>query len=423
MNLEEIAREEERLVTFREFRGVDNVSREDSIPDGFLRAAENMIFDRNGKAFRRPGRVQLRSGAAHSLFPFFGRLLWCAGTTMYWGRPGGVEQVVTTLGRNAPCRYVEANGFVYFTNGHDCGRIQPVDNTDTVEAVPWALPTVTNLPAPIATAGSLDEARYQVAFTFETADGEESGTMHASVFSGTGATVTIPQPPLTAPNVTLVNLYLSEPDSDILRRHSQHAVGVTSTTIGKVRLGDALETQFLVPMPAGNDLKFINGMLMQSYLNFLLIGEPYRHGMIDIASGYVSFPSEVQMIAPIGGGPEFTGMFVADKHRTYFLQGSDPLKMTRRAVHPVGAQFNSILYVKSHALKQDFTTDIPVWLTRDGRFVAGLPNGTVLQLSDNVVVDLHGSVVPFYGEFEGTQLLGFCVNDRQGTAPMKAVDS
>lgn len=418
MRIDRVQEEEQKLVSFERFAGVDNVSREDSLPEGFVRAAENVYFDRNGKVQRRIGRTQAQAGAAHSLFPFVGKAVWCEDTTMYWGVPGGMKEQVTVLSRRAPCRYVNVDDTLFYTNGYECGRIRA-----DLTATPWALPAVTNAPAPVVQAGNLDQATYEVAYTFETATGEESGTYHSATFTGTGAQLTLPQPSSGEPNVVYVNVYLSEPDSDILRLHTQVPVGVTSFALSKVRLGRPLETQFLVPMPAGNDVNVANGRLIQSYLNFVLIAEPWKHGLFDPSVGYIPFQSEVQMIAPVGDGPEFSGIYVADKHRTYFLQGSNPETMTRRVVHEHGAQFNAVKTINGAALRVEYSGGVPVWLSRDGRFLAGLPGGQVITLSDNVVVDLHGYAAPFYHEVEGARLFGFCVNNLMGIQPLKARDS
>ena len=50
-------------------RGVDNVSREDALPDGALRSAVNIEIDKAGKIRLRPGRGKVFTGTnMHSLY-------------------------------------------------------------------------------------------------------------------------------------------------------------------------------------------------------------------------------------------------------------------------------------------------------------------------------------------------------------------
>ena len=179
--------------------GVNNVAAETKLKRTELREAENVDIDKDGTTRRRGGADQVRAATrTHSLF--------CApGMDFMLGVENGVLKsydaalMPTTLrsGLNAglPLSYVVVDENVYYVNEQTTGKVtfDGVHSTLGVES-----PSGQPLLAESTTAGGLHAGTYQVAVTFVTASGEESGSTLASyidVDTGSGIQLTaVPQP-------------------------------------------------------------------------------------------------------------------------------------------------------------------------------------------------------------------------------------
>jgi hypothetical protein len=235
--------------------------------------------------------------------------------------------------------------------------------------------------------GGLSAGTYQLAVTFLTAAGEESGASLAAMVDvpeGGGVQCdAIPQPPDASYRV---RLYLSGANGDVLHFARDLAAGMTSVLLGVTRAGKVLETQFLEPMPPGHIVRWFNGRLYVAVDNVLVWSEAMRYGLTRLAHNRAGFQKRLDLLEPVGAGDEGAGIYVASADRTYFLGGTDPKAFSNRIAYPHGAVPGTALRVPANVFGVQSSTEVVYWLARNGVGCLGLPGGTVMPLRENQVI-------------------------------------
>jgi hypothetical protein len=396
-----IVRDKELTPKFVAFpEGLNNVAREtdlatgtigdDGIVRGELRVAENIDLTDEGKPQTPPAPVLVEAlPGLHSLwadprYPF-----------MLGVYDGNLVRFDTALERTVvqaltharePLSYDVGAGWVYWSSRYENGRISPEG-----EAGAFAPELPAGEPQAVATAaGGLDAGPYAVAVCFVDAHGRHGGTslaVEVELTAGQGIALShIPQP-LRADTVA-VRIGLTAPRGSVLRYVTDLPVGLTSIVLGAHTPGEPLRTDHLEPLPPGQCLAWWNARPLVLRGRLLLVGDPMRAGLANLAKSYLQFGADGVLLAAFGEG-QGSGVYVATAARdgqegsTYWLGGADPEKWNRVRCYPHGAVAGSLAYVDGRHLAIEGIADdarVPVWLADDGQLLAGVGGGRVRQL-------------------------------------------
>lgn len=266
----------------------------------------------SGHLRRRTGKITVQAMTdAHSLWSDGTRTLLVHDSVLYRVTSFSpyAETLVKLLSSNARMSYVALFGEVWCSNGTDIGRISAANVWE-----PHALP-VPAAPTLTPAAGSLAAGAYQVAVTYAVGNGEEGGAVDAGIVLGATGGIEVALPPAVA-GATHINLYLSRLNGGVPRRHSQVAAGTSMVTITSNATGRALQTDNLVPLPAGR-LACHNGRMLSAAGARLYYSQAFALGLHDPVDGYIDFAGEISVVMPADNGV----YVVADK--TYWLPGTD----------------------------------------------------------------------------------------------------
>ena len=398
--------------------GLDNISRDEQLPigkrgrdgkaNGRLRVAKNIDIDDEGKVSRREGYelvsayTDLHSIYAHKLFPY---MLAVEDGNLVLFNTELTKTILTALTAPlAPMSWDFGAGYIYYSNGHDSGRVSP----DGVLS-PWSVELPTGQPNLSAAAtGGLYAGTYQVAITFLDIDGRESGSTlaeYVDLDEGQGLQLSnIPQP--VGNDVVAIRLYATTADGEALRFVRDLPVGATGVVIGVHQPGKNLETQFHEPLPAGEHIRIHNGRMYVMRGRVLYWSEALHYGQGLLASSYLAFNAPGTLLAPVSDA-EQAGMFVAAGNRTYYLEGADPKQWKRRVVHPHGAVPGTLAVEDAQLLGLESQGVAPFWLDSDGQYVIGQIGGRVAMFhSDRFVSKVNVERgVTLYREINGLRQL------------------
>ncbi len=283
-------------------QGMDNRHRDTELPKEALRNAVNVDLSEDGTPRLRPGRTSRIAGNVHSAWSDeYATILLAVvsnALTKLTVNPttGALSQTAlrTGLAAGLPLTYTAVNGEVYYSNGVITGKI--VNGA----AAPWGIESPAALPVLAATSnGGFFAGTYQVAVTYASVSGEESGAgpgVAVTLAAGQAITVSgIPQP--VDPSVTRIRIYLTATNGEVFYLHSDYAVGTTSAVLSQsATMGARLQTQFLVPAPPGQAIEPFNGRIYIAQGQVLWYTEPLRYGLIH-PDNYLLFPAEIDLIA------------------------------------------------------------------------------------------------------------------------------
>lgn len=372
--------------------GIDNRSKEQALTrddNGVtiaLREAQNVDLDIAGKPTRRTGCQKATSGTrVHSLWSEPGAfplgLYADNGDLMAIQTDIGTFSVRDGLAPGQPLSYAVAAGRVYWSNEMQTGCV----SADGV-ALPWGIDGPHGQPTLIGGSGigGLASGTYQVAVTFLSSAGEESGASLAAIVAvpdGGGITLAdIPQP---ADSTQRIRVYRSDANGDVLYHAADVVAGTHTLLLGAYRLGRPLATQFLEPMPAGHIVRQFAGRLWVASGAAVVYSEPLRYGLTRLPQNRMGFPARLDLMEPVGNGDEGGGgLFVAAADRTYWMAGSNPADMRATYRYPEGggAVPGTAIRLAGTTLGLQTTEPAVYWLARNGVACIGLPGGEVVPL-------------------------------------------
>lgn len=386
--------------------GANNLAREDSVPGGQFRRGINVDVYPSGKVRSRPGyELALAAPGADSLWSDGTAALFREGAELRRFLPGTTTQtVVADIDAFADIVYCAVDQYVYVSDQRRAWRVDLYAGT----ARPWGLAAPAGQPEAVASAnGGLHAGAYQVAITYLTADGEESGTTLAvsvDVPQHGGVQLShIPQP--HEPHVTHINVYATRVGSGTLLWHGRLPVGTTDYLVTTQHLGRELQSQHYTQMPAGHAAAFYNGVFYVAADNLLVWSPPHWYGQWGTDSNYLEFEAPIDLVTAAGPRSGGGGLFVAVGRKTYFLPGNAP-KEFRQVDMAYGAVRGSGARVSGDAFEIDGLPgyELPVWVDRDGFFSIGLPDGNVQRpTSARYVMGVGEFASAFVRELRGVQ--------------------
>lgn len=309
--------------------GMVNVITPYKIPRDALADAMNVDIDDFGYIRRRDGYVQIRAGVIHSLYSLGDTALFGDGTTIRLMRADETSTELVNGLSGAPISYVELNGEVYWSNGSQSGIINGTVNR------PWGIPAGP-IPAIAASSiGVLAPGKYQVACTYVRSSGEEGGTFQSSQITLVAAGGIVVGVPAVAPaaGITHLNVYCSLENGEQEYLVGTAALGSGSTTITTLATASrALNTQGYGPFPTCTDLEVAHGRIFGAFGLQVVYTPPMRYSLHRPNRDFFMFKTPVRMIAYANDG-----LYVSDDTATYWLNGTDPEKMSIVEVFPYPA--------------------------------------------------------------------------------------
>lgn len=365
----------------QQFIGIDNRNQETKVKPGHVRDLVNVDPTRDGQTLsRRAGYVELRTGIdLHSVwgdgdFPW---LLFIENGTLYGQQAAGDTPIALATGFSEdPVSYTRINADVYFSDGTRSGLV-----TAGGDVHPWACEAPIDQPTLTAVSGDMAPGRYQVAVTYRDALGRESGTGLARIIdlpAGGGIQLThIPQP--VDDGVTIIQVYVSEPNGEVLYSAAKIPVGMTSAGAGHVVRKMPLRTQFHTPLPAGQVITAGHGRLFVGAGRVLYWSDALRYGQGILADNYLRFGATLTGLAAI----ERSGLYVMSGKRTYWLAGPDPKEWHVETAYTHGAVAGTLSWASGEVWGLETTHPVPSWLATNGQFCVGLPDGQVVTFNAN----------------------------------------
>lgn len=385
--------------------GVNNRVRETEMGQGrgtpyrmdssiYLRDAINVDLTSMGHPIRRKGYTQQVAGYTHSLW---GHVSLEFGLCVHEGSltevlPDGTLTALTAVHPYAPMSYTVVNQEVYWSNGLDKGRVIPGEGVTH-----WGLPEPAELTLTV-TAGSLPEGTYRLAAVYVDADDEEYGASNealAKVGAGEGLTFTIPG--AWPAGAAAVRVFASQPDGEILYEVGTFGSPGTATLYrDDLGRGRELETLNLKQPKAGKIVRYYNGRVYVARHDTVFFTEALRYGLTRPAQGLYMFPSDVTLLEPV-----VDGVYVGTKEGVVFLAGTDPYDVQQINVSQHAPVPRASTMVPGEFLEVA-QSEVPLWWGVDGAMVAGLPGGTLRQLTkDRLAVPRFNSGAMVYREQDG----------------------
>jgi len=406
--------------------GANNVAREDSIPSGQFRSGINVDVYPGGKLRRRRGQALSTAQAGSRCAWSDGHYaLFRAAGSLYRFVPGQTPLLLCSgLQIDADMAYCSVNQYIYVSDGAQALRVDTQSNA--VRA--WGLPTPLGQPTLTATAnGGLDAGTYQVAITYLDASKEESGsTLSTQVDVVQGGGIALSAFPPAPADVAAVNIYLTQANQVEMCLYATVPYNVSSVQLFRDNFGRPLQTQFLSPLPAGNDAAFTLGRLFVAIGNSVCWSEAQRYGLFSAEFNYVSYAAPVVLLAATAPGAQSQGLFVATTARTYFLQGTAPGQFNSILAYTAGAVPGTMTMISGSYFEADGVPNVPVpvWVSTVGTVCIGMPDGTVRPLTEGrfaMAVGERGSAI--FRELDGVRQALFTMRPPTATSPLAATDS
>lgn len=376
-------------------QGLNTILRADSLPVDALRRCVNYDIDDAGKLARRPGAIRIHAGTIvkGTLWSNddFSRTLFVEAGSLFelLEYPIGTytPRLVRTGVGSTHMAYLDLNGDTYYSNGILTGLLK-ADGND----VPWGTPgpgSQPNLSQGIS--GELAAGTYQVAITYISATGEESGTGLAATIevAADNSSIFLTDFPAPPAGTDFIRVYVSHRDGEGLYRIGDIHPAAPSYEIDKVSNTAAfrLQTQFGMKPPAGDILEYHNGRIYIANNNILWFTDALRYGLVKPMKGFLQFPKRITVVKAVDDG-----LYVCSD-RTYWVSGVDTPQFHQREVLPYGGVFGTGINIPNF--------DAVAWFSKRG-IVFGGENGEVLNImQDRVAVAEYGYGAMLWREHKG----------------------
>jgi hypothetical protein len=373
-------------------KGVDNISPETNIPNGFLRSAKNVDITKEGNVNRRDGYTKIYSGNnIHSLYENY----FVEGSELkeIIDEISPPETIAVGISLNRYLAWETVLSDYYYSDGN-INRI--------VGKGPWGIPTPPNNPNLSEVTGVLNAGTYQVTICFQNpVTGELGGALLASKITvNESAGILLNDIPVSPDGYNTI-VYVSTQNGKLLYQNTIVPNGLTTFTIINSRESTkTLSTQFMEPLPGGHIIRLFKARLYVARDNVLWFSEAFRYGLHNPDKDFFQFPSRITIVQAVDDGI----FVVADK--TYFLPGTEPKNVMQRVVSDdQGIEGTGVtMQGESFGNAENPLTDqiVGYWFSQEGA-VLGLPGGQIMDLTDeNVAINENlKEGVSFYRKRDG----------------------
>jgi hypothetical protein len=375
------------IIAYSSFNGLRNDVTPERYSQGDLEVADNIDIDLTGRISRRAGMTLQALGAWHSLWADQQQVSGyvAQGNTLYSIGPAFVLTLIAALKAGNHISFFKVNDRTYFTNEVDTGVIEQAAVRSWGVAPP-------NLPAVSIGTGSMSAGTYQFVMTYVRQDGQESGARAAGIVqvATDGAGLNFSSMPSSIdPTVVAKNLYLSPPNGEqmFLALVLGNSVGTAAYTGDCTEFNVPLDSQFLLPAPAGQLIAFYRGRMWVAKDDVIYPSQPFDYERFDLRE-YIQMDGRVTLLAPMTDKEQrddnmsSSGFFVGTDRSCGVMIGGNPDEFQYIPKANYGAVPGTMAMVDG-SLYQDGAVgmrELPMWVTTQGICV-GMPDLAVKNLT------------------------------------------
>lgn len=359
------------MLTFEEFRGINNVLKPERLDAGDLLAAVNVDIGLTGELYRRDGYTEVAATCSKNLHQADGYMLATNGAVLRAIATSGITVIHPALGPDRVHYLNLPDGRTLFSNGLIHGT------TDGTAGWGWSVPAPESLGNPEPMTGTLaaGEYRYHLTYTrlVDLAEGPATSSEPVSIDQGGLFLSALPDREGFA-----INVYLSGKDGD-----AAYLVGRTvSRSLGVAAEGlpQPCETIGLQPMPVGKFLAFWKGRVLVAVDDTVWASEPWKPHLTQWRA-FRQFKGRVTMIQAVDGG-----VFVGTERELAFMGGETYETLGYRDTRLGSVVPGSGVTVPGDKIKAGDGSgpsgDAMICIA-DGYLVAGWADGSTARISAN----------------------------------------
>lgn len=374
-----------KTVTIDNWKGLNNTLKPERTGEDYLKQADNVDIDKSGGIQKRKGYSQKVAGDFHSL--------WSEGSDCFAVKDGSLVRIrsdysITSLVAgigNVKLSFEGYDGATYYTSESFTGIIEGDD------VVPFGIDAPNPRPALALKSAGMTKGTYQVALTYVTSDGRESGAGLAQVIDvpSNGGIALSGIPTSSDSRVTDVRIYCSTPNGEILYLQDSITNGTTTYDIDGVTGVTPLKSFNVHPAPNGHIIREAHGYMFIAQENILWYSDPFSPEWWRPHTNFILFEDRIRAVMPTEGG-----MWVASD-RLYYLSGRTPAEMKRKEVEPVKVVEGSDVKIMGAYI---FIENTPIgykWLVTTNR-------GIFVCFNDGIALNMTEKNVVFPAADEGT---------------------
>lgn len=354
---------DEEQIVHKDFTGLRNNVAAGEFDRSDLEVALNVeINDRRIIQRRKGFGAAVVEGAYHSLWAGAGVCLAVSGSDLVRIAPGyATTSLRTDLAANRPCSYASVGGRVFYSNGLQTGIVENGASRT------WGIEPPDRLAAS-QIGGSFRAGRYQFVMTYLRNDGQESGASLAGQLelSTTGGFRFSDLPVSTDPSVIGKVIYLSTWNGVLLYQAASILnADTTCNIVDPVPASYPLQTQHLLPAPAGDIVSHHNGRMLVASGSLLHPSVAYSLELFDRRE-VIQFESRINAVAPVTGG-----VFVGTEHQIVFLAGADVVSATYDVKATYGAIFGTLAEAQADTIGEGTSGKSFALASKQGMCVLG----------------------------------------------------
>ena len=361
------------------FKGMDQVSHDDEMETrsregGFirLRDAVNVDVSQSGRvAIRRTGKA-VSATAYKSVWQstLHNDVFGVLDLHLVKINPADWSHEVLGPVQSDQVRYEVINNLIYLCDGHALYTFNG--------AVMQSLTIDTPMPAlcEARQSGALKQGKYNIALTWQTADGKESGLSalcDIEVEANSSIEVTLPHCFDSA--IVTVNVYCTSRDGTDLGKFSSLNIRERNLNISSTEhLGRSIQFKDLSPMRVGKFLGFWQGRLLTAERNIIHFSQALNFHLFDERYDYIAMPQRITFMMPVD-----SGIWVGQVDHVVFLNGEQPNNLSFMKKASQAPVPDSALFMSSEDMGEIAQGGrAVVWLSQHG-YVVGSPDGTLIE--------------------------------------------
>lgn len=362
--------------------GANNLSRETSVPRRSVREAINVDLSDDGKFRRRKGYGLIEAlDSPDSLFGVGNRGFLLDDGILYAfevdsGVVSSLVPIYSGLRQGARLARAVIEPDIFVSDNDQNLRIAP-DNTVS----PWSIATPGS-PTVAVVDGAMPPGVYMFAVTGRLASGEEgspSGVFMTTADSPAQFVLTLP-PALS--DVPRFSIYMTKTNGSELLFVGSVPSNAGTVTITSPKLGRPMVTDHTQPMPPAQFAMYFRGRLWVASGSLLTASEPFQYGVTQSDFNTIPFSEDITGLGTAGeaGG----AFFVGQQSKVYLLRGDSPDDLGMVEKYPFGMVAGTLTMVPGARLPLEAppSEPVPIWLATNGVVCVGMPDGSVLPLTE-----------------------------------------
>lgn len=378
------------MAEIKKFLGLRNTVSPERFKPGELEIARDVELDDSGQLLSRLGQTVVNATPSHSLYSNSQLSLLVQNKVLRRVEADFSLTAVKTLSNDDPVSYETVGNQTYWSNGTDKGCFVGLTPRE------WGITPPTSQPVAQATSGGLPAGRYMYALTFLRSDGQESGTgVQGAIDVGANGGIYFTNLEVsTNQEVYDKIVYLSGTNGEKLYRALIIPNGVTSATYS----GDAtdlkvvLRTQHAESPPAGNIVRYFNGVMYVVVGDLVYFSDSYNPDVFRLADQFLRFPGQLAVFECVKDGiyvatTDLEGDDQEEAGGTFYLSGKTPedfefTVVADHGAHPgTASKCKAALLTPPDAPEAQRIGDAVVWSSRNGVMV-GFNGGAVTNLTE-----------------------------------------